>query len=109
MLAAVPVPAVRTPVHGVADVAITCVPRGTGTGDIHTNLCALCMPGTAPVVLAAHVNHCRDKSSRLSILLGVLVVGLSVLPAVTPVWPPGDGYLLPCCVAHFLPCAPALT
>lgn len=61
MLAAVPVPPVGTPVYGVADVAIASVPGVAGTGDVHPDLGALCVPGAAPVVLAAHVDHCRDK------------------------------------------------
>ena len=66
VLAAVPVPAVHTPVYGVADVAVACVPGSTGTGDVHASLRALCVPGTPPVVLAAHVDHYRDKSVRLT-------------------------------------------
>lgn len=66
VLAAVPIPAICTPIYGVADEAVTFIPRSTGTGDIHTNLRALCVPGTPPVVLAAHVNHCRDRRISLT-------------------------------------------
>lgn len=66
VLTAVPVPTICTPVYGVTDVAIASIPRSTGTGDVHSNLCALCMPGTSPIVLATHVDHCRGKSIRLT-------------------------------------------
>lgn len=61
VLAAVPVPAVGTAVDGLADVAVPSVAGGAGAGHVHAGLGALCVPGTAPVVLAAHVDHCRRK------------------------------------------------
>lgn len=62
--AAVPVPPVGTPVYGVADVAVAAVPGAAGAGDVHPGLGALRVPGAAPVVLAAHVDHCREKGVR---------------------------------------------
>lgn len=66
MLAAVPIPAICAAVNGLADVAVTPVPRSTGAGDIDTKLRAGSMRGTATVVLATHVNGCMENSVTIT-------------------------------------------
>lgn len=66
MLAAVPIPAICTVVNGLADVAVTPVPRSTGAGDVDTKLRAGSMRGTATVVLATHVNGCMENSVTIT-------------------------------------------